>query len=388
MKIFRAEAGRGRGTRAAGRAQGSAHHDQLFLTPPQKGRPPFTLHSHQRGQNQVGPEVPRPCSPHPEHRIPKSTLKLHKAGFCPKSPVLPKSSFVPLIHMKIWENQQLTALMSAELESMRKQTPAFPSHHFYLRTARPPPPALTPTAAAGATYPAEPSHPGRGGGCRLLCRVCAMGLRKRPSGRWRRRSLTNSVILMPAQLRRHHHAFTGIVCSVHGGWLGDSSNSAENTAPGASVPGRSFCGEPHCVAARWNTHPAAQQNKPCQEKAQFYSSKSGICSRRSSNRSHHTACGTHCHLPKYHVHLTSQLSTNQIQSRSPPRTHSDRIRGTTTQSTLGLGPQELWICRSLAPEDQVKCLPKVLLLPPCSNTKGSNTVVPATDFFRSKGKKL
>ena len=47
---------------------------------------------------------------------------------------------------------------------------------------------------------------------------------------------------MRAQLWQQHYGFTGIVCFIHRGWLGNSSNSAENTAPGASVPGRTFCG--------------------------------------------------------------------------------------------------------------------------------------------------
>ena len=73
----------------------TAHRHRLFLSPPQKGRPPFTLSTHtsagRTGLDQRFPDAAVPAERSQNTVSPNPCSSSTEAGFCPESPVLPKS---------------------------------------------------------------------------------------------------------------------------------------------------------------------------------------------------------------------------------------------------------------------------------------------------------
>lgn len=257
--------------------------------------------------------------------------------------------------MKIYENQQPIALMSADLKLMRKQT-CFSIATFLFEDSKTSTSGTHPRGSGWgdlSNAPFTPWDPAGAAGCFAAStwRACTSVLQEGEDGNlWPtassscERSYGNNTMLLLEQFVSF--AVAGLTTAVRG-LKTRLQELLYLDAPSVE--------EPHCTAACWNTHPISQHNKPSQEQAWFYCSKLGICSKGSANPFHHTTCATCCHLPKYHIQLTLQFFTNQTQptpcwqSCSPPRIHSDRIAGTTHTEHMWAGTtgvldmQFLWL---------------------------------------------
>lgn len=153
--------------------------------------------------------------------------------------------------------------MSADLKLMRKRT-CFSITTFLFEDSKTSTSGTHPRGSGWGDLskaPFTPWDPAWAAGCFAAStwRACTSVLQEGEDG-----DLWPTASSSCEQLRQQHSALTGTVCFIHRGWLDNRSNRAENTAPGASVPGCTFCGRAtlHGSVPKHPPHLPAQQTIP------------------------------------------------------------------------------------------------------------------------------